>query len=81
MSGIFRDRVKARGQLNYYRAHGRGAFWQCAATERSECSAHLYRQLGEQFEPISDILDHLRRVQWPVSSRMGDSPLRAFWQA
>ena len=81
MSGIFRERVKARGQLNYYHSQGRGAFGHCAATEPSERSARIYRQLGEQFESISDVLDHLRRVQWPISPRAGETPLRAFWQA
>jgi len=81
MSGIFRERVRARGQLNYYRAQGQGAFWRCAATEPNERGARLYRSLGEQFESISNVLDHLRRVQWPLSVRSTDSPLRAFWQA
>ena len=81
MSGIFRDRVRERGQLDYYHAQGRGAFCHCAATEPSERGARLYRNLGEQFEPISDVLDHLRRVQWPLAAHTTDSPLRAFWQA
>jgi len=81
MSGVFRDRVAARGQLDYYRAHGRGAFWRCAASEPSERGARTYRHLGEQFGIISDALDHLRRVQWPRAAREIDSPLRAFWQA
>jgi hypothetical protein len=66
MTGLFRARLKARGQLAYYESQGRTAYWQCADYERHPHNRQLYRRLGHDFGPISDVLDHLRRVQWPL---------------
>ena len=33
MSGIFRERLMARGELGYYLAHGSSAYWRCADGE------------------------------------------------
>jgi hypothetical protein len=65
MSGLFRGRLKARGELSYYEAQGRSAYWQCADYEPHPQRRRLYRRLHHDFGPISDVLDHLRRVEWP----------------
>lgn len=69
MSGLFRGRLSARGQLAYYESQGRSAYWACADYERHPPRQHLYRRLHRDFSPISEILDHLRRVQWPLSAK------------
>lgn len=65
MSGLFRGRLKARGELSYYEAQGRSAYWRCADYEHHPQRRCLYRRLHRDFGPISDALDHLRRVEWP----------------
>ncbi|MBI3899760.1 MAG: hypothetical protein HY308_15900 [Gammaproteobacteria bacterium] len=82
MSGLFRERVAARGELDYYVAHGRNAFWRSADYEANPARRHVYRRLYEEFSPISDVLDYLRRVQLPVKDRAGnDNLLAAYWRA
>lgn len=68
MSGLFRERVKARGELNYYVAHGRQAFWRSADFEPNPRRQRIYRRLYQDFSPISDILDALRRVGFPLTA-------------
>lgn len=81
MSGLFRERLKARGELNYYVANGRSAFLRSADYEPNPARRHTYRQLYQDFSPISDMLDYLRRVQLPLNGRTGsDNPLVAFWR-
>ncbi|BAU47092.1 hypothetical protein SVA_0511 [Sulfurifustis variabilis] len=80
MTGLFRERVEARGELDYYTAHGRTAFWRSADFEINPNRRRLYRQLYQDFEPISDILDYLRRVQFPLQAR-SENLLAAFWRA
>jgi hypothetical protein len=80
MTGLFRERVEARGELNYYTAHGRSAFWRSADYEIHPHRRRLYRQLYQDFEPISDMLDYLRRVQFPMRAR-SENLLAAFWRA
>jgi hypothetical protein len=81
MSGLFRERVKSRGELNYYVAHGRNAFWRSADYEVNPARRQTYRHLYEQFSPISDTLDYLRRVQFPLQGRAGsDNLLAAYWR-
>lgn len=81
MSGLFRERLEARGELDYYMAHGRSAFWRSADYEVNPARRETYRRLYHQFNPISDILDYLRRVQLPMQDRAG-SPnlLAAYWR-
>lgn len=82
MSGLFRERVAARGELDYYVAHGRSAFWRSADYEPNPARRATYRSLYRDFSPISDILDYLRRVQFPLQERAGsDNLLAAYWRA
>lgn len=81
MSGLFRERVAARGELGYYMAQGRSAFWRSADYEINPARRQLYQRLYQDFAPISDILDYLRRVQFPL--RAGTAPenvLGAYWR-
>lgn len=80
MTGLFRERVEARGELDYYTAHGRSAFWRSADYELNPNRRRIFRQLYQDFEPISDILDWLRRVQFPLQERPDDL-FAAFWRA
>ncbi len=81
MSGLFRERIRARGQLGYYLAHGRTAFWRCADYELNPKQQHLYRRLYYDFGPISDVLDHIRQTQFPLGDTASGNPLAAFWRA
>ena len=78
MSGLFRDRVKARGELDYYVAQGRSAYWRSADYELHPVRRQLFRSLHENFAPISDILASLRRVPIPAATA---HPLAAYWRA
>jgi len=81
MSGLFRERLKARGELNYYVANGRSAFLRSADYEPNPARRRTYRQLYQDFNPISDMLDYLRRVQLPLNGRAGsENLLAAFWR-
>lgn len=81
MSGLFRERLRARGELKYYVEHGRSAFWRSADFEPNPARRHTYHQLSENFNPISDLLNYLRRVQLPLSGRTASSdPLAAYWR-
>jgi hypothetical protein len=82
MSGLFRERVAARGELNYYVAHGRNAFWRSADYEPNPARRQTFRRLYQDFAPISDMLDYLRHVQLPLRDRAGSNNLlAAFWHA
>lgn len=82
MSGLFRERLTARGELGYYVAHGRSAFQRSADYEVNPARRHTYRQLSENFSPISDHLDHLRNAQLPLRGRSASgNPLAAYWRA
>lgn len=81
MCGLFRERVEARGELDYYVAHGRTAFWRSADYELNPQRRQTYRRLYHEFSPISDILNYLRRVQFPLQGRVGsDNLLAAYWR-
>lgn len=81
MSGLFRERLAARGELDYYMAHGRSAFRHSADHESNPARRQTYRRLYEDFTPISDVLDYLRRVQFPLAARTGsDDLLGAYWR-
>ena len=81
MSGLFRERLEARGELDYYMAHGRSAFWRSADYEPNPARRRTYRRLYEEFTPISDMLDYLRRVQFPLAGRSSpDNLLAAYWR-
>ncbi|HEX7044540.1 MAG TPA: hypothetical protein VF203_07990 [Burkholderiales bacterium] len=81
MSGLFRERLRARGELEYYISHGRSAFWRSADYEVNPARRETYRRLYHEFNPISDILDYLRRVQLPLQGRAGSTNLlAAYWR-
>jgi hypothetical protein len=82
MSGLFRDRLRSRGQLAYYISQGRGAFWRCASNEHNPHQAQVFRRLYGNFDRIADVLDHIRRSRLPLSSTEDRvvSPLHALWR-
>jgi hypothetical protein len=80
MSGVFRERLKYRGQITYYRDHGQSAFARCARLEPNPQRAAVLRRVSHEFEPISNALDQLwhRRLPLPATEV---SPLAALWRA
>lgn len=81
MSGLFRERLKHRGQIGYYREHGRNAFARCARLEANPNRARLLHRMGHDFEPISDALDVVWHRRLPFSATDTTSPLAALWHA
>ncbi|MCR4301289.1 MAG: hypothetical protein NUV51_06735 [Sulfuricaulis sp.] len=79
MSGIFRERLMARGELDYYLAHGSSAYWRCADCELNPRQRRVYWHLHQYFGHISSTLDNMRREQFPLSSSP-DNMLTAFWR-
>lgn len=81
MSGLFRERLQARGQLNYYMEHGRSAFWASADFESSAKRARVFRRLYFQFEQVAGALDHMRRFQFPLKPAADSHEvLNAVWR-
>src|SRR6266566_9989828 len=66
MSGLFRERLSARGELNYYLAQGAGAYAQCADFEAQTGQRALFRRLHQNFTRIADTLDDMRRSRFPL---------------
>jgi hypothetical protein len=81
MSGLFRERLKYRGQTSYYRDHGRSAFARCAHLEPNAQCAAVLRRVGHDFEPITDALDRLWHRRLPLVPANDTSPLAALWRA
>lgn len=81
MSGLFRERLKHRGQISYYREHGRNAFARCARLETNPNHARLLLRMGHDFEPITDALDVVWHRRLPLASASSTSPLAALWHA
>lgn len=79
MSGIFRDRLMARGELGYYLAHGSSAYWQCADRELNPRYRQVYWHLHLDFGRISNTIDKMRREQFPLPPS-ADNMLTAFWR-
>ena len=79
MSGLFRERLKQRGELNYYLAHGSNAYWRCASNEANPRQRQVYWQLHSDFRLISNTLDNMRRVQFPLPAS-ADNLLTSFWR-
>lgn len=79
MSGLFRDRLRRRGELDYYLAHGSSAYWRCADAEANPRQRQVYWHLHQDFGRISNTLDDMRREQFPLSSSSGNV-LTAFWR-
>jgi hypothetical protein len=80
MSGLFRERLKYRGQISYYRDHGRNAFARCARLEPDPRRAAVLKRVSHEFEPISNALDHLWHQHLPMPEHEA-SPLAAMWRA
>jgi hypothetical protein len=80
MSGFFRDRLRARGQLSYYADHGRTAFGQTADFEKNSGQARVYWRLQHNFARVAETLDDIRRRQLPLPSGALDQPLAALWR-
>ena len=80
MSGLFRARLAARGQLGYYLSHGRGAYWRCATRESNPRQARVFEGLHRDFERIARALDDMRATQWPLHATAPVSPLLAWWR-
>jgi len=66
MSGLFRDRLRRRGELEYYLDQGTSAYSHCASTEPQPPQRTLFHRLHRQFREISGSLDRLRCQQWPL---------------
>ncbi len=81
MSGVFRDRLKYRGQITYYREHGQNAFARCARLEPNLRRAAVLRHVSRDFEPISNALDLIWHRRLPVAPNANLSPLAALWRA
>ncbi|MFQ6021729.1 MAG: hypothetical protein ACE5NW_03315 [Acidiferrobacterales bacterium] len=67
MSGWFRERLRARGELDYYLLNGRSAFWQCAHYEPNPRHQRVFRGLHRNFDHIADTLDNMVRFQLPFT--------------
>ncbi len=68
MSGLFRERLRARGELHYYRACGEQAFRQYAHYEANPQRRRLFQGLHLRFGRIADALHDLLRRQLPATS-------------
>lgn len=79
MSGLFRDRLRRRGELNYYLAHGSSAYWRCADGELNPRQRRVYWHLYQDFGRISSTLDNMRREQLPLPATT-DNMLTALWR-
>ncbi len=81
MSGLFRERLTARGELGYYLAHGSNAYARAAGSETNPARRRLYQRLHDDFGRISDSLDHMRRVQFPLAmAPSGENILKTMWR-
>ncbi len=65
MSAVFRDRLKARGQLHYYCASGQQAYRQCACYEPNPQRQRLFRGLHLRFARIAEALHEVARREPP----------------
>lgn len=81
MSGLYRERLRARGQVAYYREQGAGAFARCARLESRPARAQVLYRVSRDFQPIADALDALWHQRLPAPTPSELSPLAALWQA
>jgi hypothetical protein len=81
MSGVFRERLRSRGQMGYYRAHGQQAFARCARLEAEPQRARVFARVSHDFQPIADALDDLWQHRLPIPDDTDVSPLTALWRA
>lgn len=82
MSGLFRERLKSRGELDYYMDNGRNAFLHCAHYELNPKRQSLFRGLHFNFKQIANTLDYMVRIQFPFSSKpiTADTLITSFWR-
>jgi len=81
MSGLFRERLKARGELDYYLAQGTSAYGQCAHIEPHPGRRQLFRRVHDNFGGIADTLDDMRRTRFPLPvAATGDNMIAALWR-
>jgi hypothetical protein len=81
MSGLFRERLKARGELNYYMQQGTSAYAQCADIEPQQMQRQVFRRVQRDFVHIADTLDHMRERQFTLSLPANtDNMIKAFWR-
>jgi hypothetical protein len=63
MSGLFRERLRRRGELKYYMEQGSTAYGECAGTEPQPGRRQLFQRIHRDFARIADTLDDMRRGQ------------------
>ena len=80
MSGLFRERLRRRGELDYYIAHGSSAYWRCADCELNPRQRQVYWHLHHDFGKISGTLNTMRHEQFPLSPPSLENILGAFWR-
>jgi len=78
MSGLFRDRLKARCELDYYEAHGCSAFGLCADYAIQPERQRLFSCLSHNFHSIGTALAQIRQRPGSLENHLG-SPLAALW--
>ncbi|MDA8390984.1 MAG: hypothetical protein M0Z76_09700 [Gammaproteobacteria bacterium] len=80
MSGFFRERLRARGQLAYYVDHGRSAFGQSADLESDHRQARVFWRLQRDFPRVALALDTIRQRQLPLAAGTLTEPAAALWR-
>ncbi len=80
MSGFFRERLRARGQLAYYVDHGRTAFGQSADLERNHSQARVFWRLQRDFPKVALALDAIRQRQLRPPDGVVMHPAAALWR-
>jgi hypothetical protein len=81
MSGLFRERLEARGELDYYLAQGASAYGQCAHVEPHPGRRQLFRRVHDNFGGIADTLDDMRHTRFPLPATVnGEHMIAALWR-
>lgn len=70
MSGLFRERLRRRGELDYYLAQGASAYSHCAGIEPLPPRRRLFQRLHRDFRAVSSSLDRLRQRHWPLADSL-----------
>lgn len=81
MSGLFRDRLKSRGELGYFLTQGANAYLRCADIEPQPGRRQLFGRLHHNFARIADALDEMRRLRFPLQAPANrETMLAALWR-
>jgi hypothetical protein len=67
MSGLFRERLRRRGELKYYMEQGSTAYGECAGVEPQASRRQLFQRVHRDFVRIADTLDDMRHDQLGLS--------------